>query len=149
MPDKFILHSNYKPTGDQPEAIEKLVEGLENGLNAPWDIVVFENHLYILDSGNSRILELDSEYNLVKEYADKNDIVVRKNNSGLSDKELINSLSQVDDMRKPRYDDLKKAYTKAYKNGEASIVDNNHNLVFAVGVIFNFTKTYRDMIIEY
>ena len=30
--DKFILHSNYKPTGDQPEAIEKLVEGLENGL---------------------------------------------------------------------------------------------------------------------
>ncbi|MBE6591237.1 MAG: excinuclease ABC subunit UvrB [Ruminococcaceae bacterium] len=32
MPDKFILHSNYKPTGDQPEAIEKLTEGLENGL---------------------------------------------------------------------------------------------------------------------
>ena len=32
MPDQFILHSKYKPTGDQPEAIEKLVEGLENGL---------------------------------------------------------------------------------------------------------------------
>ncbi|MBE6729152.1 MAG: excinuclease ABC subunit UvrB [Ruminococcaceae bacterium] len=30
--DKFILHSNYKPTGDQPEAIEKLTEGLKNGL---------------------------------------------------------------------------------------------------------------------
>ena len=30
--DKFILHSNYKPTGDQPQAIDKLVEGLENGL---------------------------------------------------------------------------------------------------------------------
>ena len=30
--DKFILHSNYKPTGDQPEAIDKLVKGLENGL---------------------------------------------------------------------------------------------------------------------
>ena len=30
--DKFVLHSKYKPTGDQPEAIEKLVEGLENGL---------------------------------------------------------------------------------------------------------------------
>ena len=29
--DKFILHSNYKPTGDQPEAIEKLVEGLNKG----------------------------------------------------------------------------------------------------------------------
>lgn len=32
MPDKFILHSNYKPTGDQPQAIEKLSEGLKNGL---------------------------------------------------------------------------------------------------------------------
>ena len=32
MPDKFILHSKYKPTGDQPEAIEKLTEGLKNGL---------------------------------------------------------------------------------------------------------------------
>ena len=29
--DKFILHSNYKPTGDQPEAIEKLVNGLNAG----------------------------------------------------------------------------------------------------------------------
>lgn len=32
MPDKFVLHSNYKPTGDQPQAIEKLTEGIENGL---------------------------------------------------------------------------------------------------------------------
>ena len=32
MPDKFILHSNYKPTGDQPQAIEKLTKGIENGL---------------------------------------------------------------------------------------------------------------------
>ena len=31
MPDKFILHSAYKPKGDQPEAIEKLVEGLNRG----------------------------------------------------------------------------------------------------------------------
>ncbi|MBE6731251.1 MAG: excinuclease ABC subunit UvrB [Ruminococcaceae bacterium] len=31
MPNKFTLHSNYKPTGDQPEAIEKLVEGLNRG----------------------------------------------------------------------------------------------------------------------
>lgn len=33
MPDKFILHSEYKPTGDQPEAIEKLVDGVKNGFN--------------------------------------------------------------------------------------------------------------------
>ena len=30
--DKFILHSDYKPTGDQPQAIEKLAEGIKNGL---------------------------------------------------------------------------------------------------------------------
>ena len=29
--DKFILKSQYKPTGDQPEAIDKLVEGLNRG----------------------------------------------------------------------------------------------------------------------
>ncbi len=28
----FKLHSKYKPTGDQPEAIEALVEGIEDGL---------------------------------------------------------------------------------------------------------------------
>ncbi len=34
MPDKFILHSKFKPTGDQPKAINKLVEGLNDGLDA-------------------------------------------------------------------------------------------------------------------
>ncbi len=29
--DKFILHSPYKPTGDQPQAIDALVEGLNDG----------------------------------------------------------------------------------------------------------------------
>ena len=27
----FKLVSNYKPAGDQPEAINKLVEGIKNG----------------------------------------------------------------------------------------------------------------------
>ncbi len=31
MPDKFILHSKFKPTGDQPEAIAKLVDGINRG----------------------------------------------------------------------------------------------------------------------
>ena len=31
MLDKFKLVSPYKPTGDQPEAIEKLVEGINRG----------------------------------------------------------------------------------------------------------------------
>ena len=29
--DKFILHSEFKPTGDQPEAIKALVDGVNNG----------------------------------------------------------------------------------------------------------------------
>ena len=29
--DQFVLHSEYKPTGDQPEAIEKLVKGFKEG----------------------------------------------------------------------------------------------------------------------
>lgn len=29
---KFILHSRFKPTGDQPQAIEQLVEGINDGL---------------------------------------------------------------------------------------------------------------------
>lgn len=29
--DHFILHSEYQPTGDQPQAIEALVEGLKKG----------------------------------------------------------------------------------------------------------------------
>ncbi len=31
--DKFILHSKYKPTGDQPQAIKTLVDGLNKGYN--------------------------------------------------------------------------------------------------------------------
>ena len=30
--DKFELVAPYAPTGDQPEAIEKLTEGIQNGL---------------------------------------------------------------------------------------------------------------------
>ncbi len=30
--DRFILHSPYSPTGDQPEAIEKLTNGIKSGL---------------------------------------------------------------------------------------------------------------------
>ena len=32
--DKFILHSEYKPTGDQPQAIEALVRGFQEGNQA-------------------------------------------------------------------------------------------------------------------
>lgn len=29
--DKFVLHSEYRPTGDQPQAIDRLVKGFEEG----------------------------------------------------------------------------------------------------------------------
>ena len=29
--DKFVLHSEYQPTGDQPQAIEALVKGFQEG----------------------------------------------------------------------------------------------------------------------
>ncbi|WEV61105.1 excinuclease ABC subunit UvrB [Streptococcaceae bacterium ESL0729] len=32
--NKFVLHSKYEPAGDQPKAIEELVEGIENGEKA-------------------------------------------------------------------------------------------------------------------
>lgn len=31
--DKFVLHSEYKPTGDQPAAIKRLVDGINKGYN--------------------------------------------------------------------------------------------------------------------
>lgn len=31
--DKFVLKAPYKPTGDQPQAIDKLVKGVEMGLD--------------------------------------------------------------------------------------------------------------------
>ena len=35
--DKFILHSEYKPTGDQPQAIEKLSDGVKRAIkNRPY-----------------------------------------------------------------------------------------------------------------
>ena len=32
--DPFKVHSEYRPAGDQPAAIDKLVEGIESGLAA-------------------------------------------------------------------------------------------------------------------
>ncbi len=31
---RFVLHSRFAPTGDQPQAIEKLTEGFKDGLKS-------------------------------------------------------------------------------------------------------------------
>ncbi|WP_418403406.1 DEAD/DEAH box helicase family protein, partial [Blautia sp.] len=43
--DHFELHSEYKPTGDQPQAIERLVRGFKEGNQ-------FETLLGVTGSGN-------------------------------------------------------------------------------------------------
>lgn len=47
--------------------------GLDKELSSPYDIKIAEvdgeKHIFILDPGNSRILELDNDYKLVQEYA--------------------------------------------------------------------------------
>ena len=39
--DHFEIHSAYKPTGDQPQAIRKLVDGLQAGIDEQVLTVVF------------------------------------------------------------------------------------------------------------
>ena len=46
---------------------------------------------------------------------------------------------------RPTYDDLKKAYAN---NGEG-LIGNSHHLMLTFGIIFNFTQTYKGLIIEY
>ena len=45
--DHFILHSEYQPTGDQPEAIDALVRGFEEGDQ-------FQTLLGVTGSGKTR-----------------------------------------------------------------------------------------------
>ena len=49
--DHFELVSEYKPTGDQPEAIEKLVKGFQEGNQ-------FETLLGVTGSGKTFTLSL-------------------------------------------------------------------------------------------
>ena len=51
--EKFKLVSNYKPTGDQPQAIEKLSEGIKNGLKE-------QVLLGVTDGGNGQLVRTDN-----------------------------------------------------------------------------------------
>ena len=42
--DHFKLHSEYKPTGDQPQAIEKLVKGFKEGNQ--FETLLFRQDIY-------------------------------------------------------------------------------------------------------
>ena len=44
----FQLVSDYKPTGDQPEAIEKLTWGVKNGLPEQVVFFHFSKQLFVL-----------------------------------------------------------------------------------------------------
>ena len=36
MDKPFKIHSKFQPTGDQPQAIEKIADGFQNGLKFLW-----------------------------------------------------------------------------------------------------------------
>ena len=42
----FKLHSEYKPTGDQPQAIDKLVKGIEEGLSHGYRLYKIRGKFY-------------------------------------------------------------------------------------------------------
>lgn len=73
-------------------------------------------------------------------WANVKDVTVRKNNSKWTDNQL---LGKLDFSGRPQYADLKSAYR------DKNVIGNSHNMVFSVGVIFNITRMYKDMIIEY
>ena len=74
--DKFKLVSPFKPTGDQPEAIERLAFGIENGLREQ-----------VFTQGNYELLER-AVYNLLSnavKFSDKTgEITVTLNQTGKS-----------------------------------------------------------------
>ena len=51
--DHFKLHSKYKPTGDQPQAIEELVRGFREGNQFETLLGVRARHLRWRMSSNS------------------------------------------------------------------------------------------------
>lgn len=59
------------PTGyTYKQSITGSALGLGSEFSLPSDIVTYDGHIYILDSNNNRIIELDGDYNTVKVYAD-------------------------------------------------------------------------------
>ena len=57
---KFEVHSDYRPAGDQPDAINRLVEGLESGLAS-------QTLLGVTGSGKTYTIATDADARLAVE----------------------------------------------------------------------------------
>lgn len=110
--------------------------GVKLRLTGNWQIrFACQYDLYVL--GTDKMVDL---YGAT--YADKNKITLQK--SDWDDESKLQAVkNNLDFEGRPTYDDLKNAY-----NGEG-LIGNSHNLMLTFGVIFNFTQTYKGLIIEY
>ena len=60
MERKFEIHSKYKPSGDQPKAIEKIVEGINKGYDAQQNRSRVESTKLSGKGGNLYTKEVDA-----------------------------------------------------------------------------------------
>ena len=74
-------------------------------------------------------------------YTERDDIVLKK--SDWDDEKVNAEKEKLNFEGRPTYDDLKNAYAGK------SVIGNSHNVMLTFGVIFNFTQTYKGLIIEY
>ena len=109
--------------------------GVKLRLTGNWQIrFACQYDLYVL--GKDKMVDL---YGAT--YTNKADITLKKSDWEPSRVEAEKQKLNFD--ARPKYEDLVKAYAGK------SVIGNSHNVMLTFGVIFNFTQTYKGLIIEY
>ena len=109
--------------------------GVKLRLTGNWQIrFACQYDLYVL--GKDKMVDL---YGAT--YTEKDNIVLKK--SDWDDEKVNAEKEKLNFEGRPTYDDLKNAYAGK------SVIGNSHNVMLTFGVIFNFTQTYKGLIIEY
>lgn len=109
--------------------------GVKLRLTGNWQIrFACQYDLYVL--GKDKMVDL---YGAT--YTEKDDIVLKK--SDWDDEKVNAEKEKLNFEGRPTYDNLKNAYAGK------SVIGNSHNVMLTFGVIFNFTQTYKGLIIEY
>lgn len=109
--------------------------GVKLRLTGNWQIrFACQYDLYVL--GKDKMVDL---YGAT--YTEIDDIVLKK--SDWDDEKVNAEKEKLNFEGRPTYDNLKNAYAGK------SAIGNSHNVMLTFGVIFNFTQTYKGLIIEY